>query len=415
MKLAAILVLLVGCRSRPSAIDEYTDEARLLYPDLAALYAGDQGISRGCGPNSGVCHNGNEYPDLDTVGSVLDNLDLPCNQKRESAEAVDDLCEPIGDLLAIEGRTIELAWVMPAEVDGAALVRRWRVGLREAPPSVAADEELTIIRNDLELWHLGRYATAEFDPEDAKVLVVEARPAPATGDDPAVVLARALATAGVPAQPEAIRVGDPNRNGVFGAVHGGRLIKPGDPAASYLLHRLTDPAAGPLMPRANCCAWSLSAVRALWCWIDGLDRDGANAMAPIDYDNCSSSPNVELLYPELGPSCEAAGRCPVGVDLTDDARFPALYTNVLTARCSGEACHDRGGVAGVDFSSAARAFATLRTKIVPGDPEASILYRRITPGLCTGDCEPMPLDRDPLPEAERELIRAWIEAGAPSD
>src|SRR6185295_19331710 len=165
--------------------------------------------------------------------------------------------------------------------------------------------------------------------------------------------------------------------------------------------------------RANCCAWSLAAVRALWCWVDGLDGGGRNAMARIDYDGCRSSPDVRLLYPEPGPACETAGRCPVRVELDDNARFPALYTNVLTVRCTGPNCHERG-IAGVDFSSEAHAFETLRGRVVPGDPEASILYQRLTPELCTGECKVMPLYRDPLPDDERELVRAWIEAGAPS-
>lgn len=320
------VVLLAGCRGAPGPINDHTEEARLKYPDLAALYAGDQGIYRGCGPNSGVCHNGNELPDLHTVGSVLDNLDRPCNQKRTFAEAVDDLCEPPGDRLAIAGRTIELAWAVPDDAaasgdssPGAAVVRRWRLGLRDALDAVDPADPLTILRDGRELWHLGRYATATLDPDDARVLLLEALPA--GGSDPALVLAAALADAGVPSQPEAIRVGDPNRNGVFGAALGGRVIKPGDPRASYLLHRLTDPLAGPLMPRANCCAWSLAAVRAMWCWVDGLEPDSRNAMALIDYDGCSPSPAVALRYPELGPTCETSGLCPVGVDLGDGRQF----------------------------------------------------------------------------------------------
>jgi hypothetical protein len=138
-------------------------------------------------------------------------------------------------------------------------------------------------------------------------------------------------------------------------------------------------------------------------------------MAPIDYDDCSPSPDVWLLYPELGPGCETAGRCPARVELDDKARFPALYAGVLAVRCAGAGCHDRGAVAGVDFSSEARAYATLHGRVVPGDPEASLLYKRITPALCGGSCRLMPLGRDPLPDEERELVRAWIEAGAPSE
>lgn len=413
MKLAPLLVLVIGCESAPTELDLHTPEARAQYPTLTALYSGDQGIYRGCGPNNGVCHSANESPDLDSVGSILDNLDRPCNQKRETAAAVDDLCERAGDRLQIAGDAIEIAWVVPVPAEDGT-VRRWRLALRDAPSTEGAGEELAILRGEQELWHLARYATPSFDRGDRKVLLLEALPATADGD-PAATLALALASAGIPSLPEAVRVGDPNRNGTFGAALGGRLIKPGDPKRSYLLHRLTDPAAGPLMPRANCCGWSLAAVRALWCWVDGLREDGRNAMAPIDYDACSSSPDVHLLYPELGPGCQTAGSCPVRVDLDDAARFPALYANVLSVRCAGDTCHDRGEVAGVDLSTEERAFTTLRTKVVSGDPEASILYRRLSPAFCSGDCTPMPLGRPLLPEDERELVRAWIAAGTPSE
>ena len=411
MKLAVVVVALAACHGKPPGlIDQHTNEARAQFPTLEALYASDQGVYRGCGPNGGVCHNANEFPNLHTVGSILDNIGQPCNQKRTSADSVDDLCEPPGDRLAVAGQEIELAWVIPDADD----TRRWHVELRDAP-SLAGPGAMTIMRGTEEMWHLDRYATFAADPSDARGLIVEALPVNTDGSDPAMVLTTALATAGVPADPESVRVGDPNRNGVFGAELGGRLIAPGDPAASYLLHRLTDPSSGPLMPRANCCSWSLAAVRAMWCWIGGLSVDGSNAMDPIDYDHCSPSPDVDLVYPELGPTCETSGGCPVSVAVDDAARFPALYTNVLSASCSGATCHDRVAAGGVDFSSESRAFTTLLTRVVPGDPDGSILYQRITPGLCTGTCEPMPLGRDPLPDDERELIRAWITAGAPSE
>jgi hypothetical protein len=410
----AVLLLVAGCESGPGPIDQHTSEARQKYPTFAALYAGDQGIYRGCGPNNGVCHNANEFPDLDSVGSVLDNLDRRCNEKRTSAEVVDDLCESKGDRLRIGDARFELGWIVPDRAaDGTVIERQWRIHLRTAPLELGSDA--TIMRGDQDMWHLARYGTTALDPKDDSAVLLSLPPPPATGEDPAKFLLAALENAGVPSQPEAIQVGDPNRNELFGAALGGRLIKPGDPAGSYLLHRLTDPSTGPLMPRANCCGWSLAAVRALWCWVDGLKADGGNAMSPIDYDHCSSSPNVDLLYPEPGPGCESAGACPVRVDLDDGARFPALYSGIFAARCSGAICHDRGEVAGVDFSTEARAFATLRTKVVPGDPDASILYRRISPDLCGGDCLLMPLGRDPLPSAERDLVRAWIEAGVPSE
>lgn len=414
MRLLAIVVVIAGCQRAPmTLLDRETDEARRLYPDLASLYTGDQGIYRGCGPNSGVCHNASEFPNMFTLGSILDNIGQPCNQKRTSADAMADLCEPVGDTFASNGQTSELAWIVPAtDATGVIDPRRWLVGLRQPIESPAS--QMLISRGDTPLWHLERYSTGHVT-DDPSVIEIDALPVNADGSDPATALDQAFSTAGIPAMPDAVRVGDPNRNGIYGASLDGRLIKPGRPDQSYLLQRLTDPTAGPLMPRANCCFWTLAAVRAMWCWVGGLRADGSNAMDPINYDDCSSSPPVDLLYPQPGPSCETSGMCPASVAIADAARFPALYTTVFTAQCSGSVCHDRGDVAGVDLSSQDRAYMSLLTKIVPGNPDGSVLWQRITPGSCTGTCEPMPLGREPIPDDQRQLIREWITAGAPPE
>ena len=52
-------------------------------------------------------------------------------------------------------------------------------------------------------------------------------------------------------------------------------------------------------------------------------------------------------------------------------------------------------------------------RVVPGDPAASVLIATLEG---TSSCvQPMPRGRDPLPEAQIEIIRAWITAGAPRD
>lgn len=409
------LLAVAACGNDPAPIDESTAEAREKFPDLPALYGGEQGIYRGCGPNGGVCHNGNEFPNLDSLGSILDNMDQPCNKKRDNPETIHDLCERPGDLVEIGGREIEVAWAGLDETDP--LARRWKLGLREPFEPLEDYEELAVRRGDVAVWHLGYYAAASEDPDDPTGTTIVLDPYPGDPDlDYAVILTDALKGAGTPVDPAAVRAGDPNRNGVYGAELGGSIIEPGEPANSYLMHRLTDPSAGPLMPRANCCFWTKAALRALWCWIDGLDPDGANALDPIDYDRCSPSPSVQLLYPEPGPGCETSGMCPVeAVDDGGDSAFPAIYADILVPRCSGSVCHDRAMAGGLDFSDEDRAFATVSARVMPGDPERSLLFQRISPDLCTGACQTMPLGRPVLPEDERDRIRAWIEAGAARD
>jgi len=63
----------------------------------------------------------------------------------------------------------------------------------------------------------------------------------------------------------------------------------------------------------------------------------------------------------------------------------------------------------------AAAFDTLYERVVPGDPDASIVYQRLVPSLCTGTCKTMPLDRPTLSEGEVARIRQWIIDGAPED
>src|SRR6185503_7420416 len=88
MRGAIVILIVAACDAdmRPPPAAPSDAEARALYPDLAAIYGGDHGIYRGCGPNGGVCHNGNEFPNLASLGSIVANINLPCNQKRDSAE-----------------------------------------------------------------------------------------------------------------------------------------------------------------------------------------------------------------------------------------------------------------------------------------------------------------------------------------
>src|SRR5438552_2904218 len=103
-----------------------------------------------------------------------------------------------------------------------------------------------------------------------------------------------------------VQLGDPNGDGVFGAELNGATIKPGNPLRSYLFLRVMAPlpmgsgqtmtnVAAPAsseaqMPIANYQYWDIdNAVVALYCWIKGLQADGLNAAASIDYAGCDLS------------------------------------------------------------------------------------------------------------------------------
>lgn len=112
--------------------------------------------------------------------------------------------------------------------------------------------------------------------------------------------------------------------------------------------------------------------------------------------------------------------------------FTQVYTSVLAVRCA--ACHVIAGGIGItqgnlDFSTQATAYANLVnvaaggsacggggiTRVVPGMPAASLLHLKVSldaPAPC-GD--KMPQGGPPLPQAEIDLIDAWILGGALND
>lgn len=417
----------LGCRPEPESPSGARSEAEVaatrLYPDLESLYSGDQGIYRGCGPNNGVCHNSREFPNLATLGSLVENIGLGCNEKREDPKQVHDLCERPGDTFrGARGAKSEIAWVEP----DATTPRRYRVKLRDRVDP--AGGPWSIVRQDLVIVKLEDFGvTVAADPSDASTLLVTV-PKPvvsSTGDDAAEEAQEAdvvdplFAHAGVPGEPRAIRVGDPNRNGTFGAALGGRIIAPGDPEKSYLFKRLADPNAGPLMPRANCCYWTKASLRALWCWVAGLSADGSNALAPIAYDRCPSGPPDTMEYPEPGPACETSGMCPVmpKAKASDAPTFSNVYGGILEQSCAGSGCHIGGAAAGLDMGSKEKAYASLLDgrRVIPGDPKKSVLFIRISPDLCTGGCTTMPRGRPPLDDSTRAVIEHWIADGAKND
>jgi hypothetical protein len=418
---ASLLTVVAACSGNGAPPAPASDDgAAALYPTLAALYEGPQGIYAGCGPNNGVCHNSKQFPDLSSLGSVVDHVGDPCNQLVDQPSKMHDLCERRGDFAVVDGMRAEIGRVERIEGDGLS----WRIVLAAPYQGSSAATGVRFERDEEagarvinELYDV----TLAADPADANaVLVTLPAEAPELGDeDPVIYMRQALDGAGVPADPTAVSVGDPNGNGVFGATLGGRLIDPGHPERSFLLRRLTDPAAGSLMPLANCCHWRMEAVRALWCWTAGLSADGANALEPIDYQSCPPGPTVDhLVYPVLGEACEGSGACPVQSNLpsSDEPTWSNVYGNVMTRRCAGGGCHFDGDGAKLPLDDEDTAYQHLvgGGLVVPGDPSSSVLVQRITRTCAPGaSCDRMPLGLDPLPAAEIEALVGWVAAGAP--
>lgn len=109
----------------------------------------------------------------------------------------------------------------------------------------------------------------------------------------------------------------------------------------------------------------------------------------------------------------------------DDVFFPEDVQPILTARCTGTACHDAVdpqvgmrltegnaitslvGVASVQCEGAGG-----KPRVDPQNPDNSYVMDKLqgTATLCDGD--PMPLGGPPLDQADVDLIRLWIQQGA---
>lgn len=105
--------------------------------------------------------------------------------------------------------------------------------------------------------------------------------------------------------------------------------------------------------------------------------------------------------------------------VVDPAKACEGARRVLAERCSG--CHRPGGqtpdLAGDAVATVIGASSALypgATLIVAGDPEASLLYRKVSGAQVSGEGGLMP-PSGPLPGPEVEVVAAWIRDGAPLD
>jgi hypothetical protein len=101
------------------------------------------------------------------------------------------------------------------------------------------------------------------------------------------------------------------------------------------------------------------------------------------------------------------------------ATFDAVYGSIVQSSCGlvggSPSCHSAAAKqAGLDLSTPARAYDALlgkrgRARVLPGDPDCSVLMQRIE---ASDDTFRMPLGTERLAPGLRCAIQQWIAAGA---
>jgi len=102
-----------------------------------------------------------------------------------------------------------------------------------------------------------------------------------------------------------------------------------------------------------------------------------------------------------------------------EPKLSVLQTEIFFPSCGSASCHGGSNPqSGLDMSTAQSSFDTMievegveaaGTRVVPGDPEASLLYQLMFDDV--DDARQMPIGYQ-LPAAELESIRIWIDEGA---
>ena len=259
---------------------ELTATAKSKFPRVVDLH--QKIVARSCAPNTGVCHNTNNYPELATPASFLASINAWCNLASPDPAQGFDLCERHGDVLISGSFSAEIGHTQ-RQPDGS-----WKITLREPAPR---DDDIAPVRfesvdDDLVFepsfdWGV-TIAMVEGDPEVLLTIAI---------DEPFFT---------EPYIDEAIAglvQGDQNGNGLFGAddvddgvteARTANVITPGSLTASYLWGRVTGTVPGSRMPLAN-QALSDDEYLALACFIEGLPSDGSlpDTDDAIDYDACA--------------------------------------------------------------------------------------------------------------------------------
>ncbi len=282
----SLLAALSACPVDPVVTD--IDEARALtatakskFPRVVDLH--QKIVARSCAPNTGVCHNTNNYPELATPASFLASINAWCNLASPDPAQGFDLCERAGDVLVSGSFQSEVAHT-ERQPDGG-----WQLTLRDPAPRTddVAPVRFKSALNELVFQPLPEWgvtiAMVEGSTQISLSIAIEEPFFAEPYIDEALT---------------ALVQGDQNGNGVFGAADvddgvsearvGATVIAPQSLLRSYLWGRITGTVPGSRMPLAN-QALSDDEYLALACFIEGLPANGSLPAtdAAIDYDACA--------------------------------------------------------------------------------------------------------------------------------
>lgn len=118
-----------------------------------------------------------------------------------------------------------------------------------------------------------------------------------------------------------------------------------------------------------------------------------------------------------------------GPPVAQSATFERIQEQVFTTSCSSDSCHSSVGQAGTLVLEEGLAWDSLfnqppanpiaynagMMRVMPGDPQRSFLFHKLTNSLAAGEGASMPWNSAPLDADTIEIIEAWITAGAPAD
>lgn len=145
----------------------------------------------------------------------------------------------------------------------------------------------------------------------------------------------------------------------------------------------------------------------------------------------SLAPNLVLLSIALASACGGGGGGGAAppVDPPAMATFERIQTEVFDVSCTSSSCHSAIGRAGSLVLERDQAYGSLigitpsnpiaagdgMQRVFPRDPDKSFLYMKLSQGMKEGMGLAMPWGGPYLDEPSLDVIRAWIEAGAPRE